>query len=208
MLEIFKKCGIEEAKANEVLNAMKEAGIHTTSLENADVRYNKLQEQKKQLEEASKNYEKQLKELSKNNADNEELKKQLEQLQLSNKELETKHAEEMNKLQFDFALDKGLSSAKVKDTKLIKALLDMDNIKYQEGNLEGLDSQIEAIKTSHSYLFDLEPQVPNSTGGLGNFGRMGKQGITKEQFNSMSYSQRMELYTNDRSTYDALVSEN
>lgn len=163
MLEILKKCGIDEVKANEVLNAMKEANIHTTSLENADVRYNKLQEQKKQLEEASKNYEKQLKELSKNNTDNEELKKQLEQLQLSNKELETKHAEEMNKLQFDFALDKGLSSAKVKDTKLIKALLDLDNIKYQEGNLEGLDSQIEAIKTSHSYLFDTE-QPPVNTG--------------------------------------------
>lgn len=165
MLEILKKCGIEEAKANEVLSAMKEANIHTTSLENADVRYNKLQEQKKQLEEASKNYEKQLKELSKNNADNEELKKQLEQLQLSNKELETKHLEEMNKLQFDFALDKSLSSAKVKDTKLIKALLDLDNIKYQEGNLEGLESQIEAIKTSHSYLFDTgEQQVPPSGG--------------------------------------------
>lgn len=165
MLEILKKCGIDESKANEVLSAMKEANIHTTSLENADVRYNKLQEQKKQLEEASKNYEKQLKELSKNNADNEELKKQLEQLQLSNKELETKHAEEMNKLQFDFALDKGLSSAKVKDTKLIKALLDMENIKYQEGNLEGLETQIEAIKGTHSYLFETEqPPVPTGTG--------------------------------------------
>lgn len=205
MLEILKKCGIDETKANEVLTAMKEANIHTTSLENADVRYNKLQEQKKQLEEASKNYEKQLKELSKNNQDNEELKKQLEQLQLSNKELETKHEEEMNKLQFDFALDKSLSSAKVKDTKLIKALLDLDNIKYQEGNLEGLDSQIEAIKTSHSYLFDTgEQQVPPS-GGFNPTGGNENAVITKEQFNSMGYFDRLNLKETNPTLYNELI---
>lgn len=205
MLEILKKCGIDETKANEVLSAMKEANIHTTSLENADVRYNKLQEQKKQLEEASKNYEKQLKELSKNNADNEELKKQLEQLQLSNKELETKHAEEMNKLQFDFALDKGLSSAKVKDTKLIKALLDMENIKYQEGNLEGLDSQIEAIKTSHSYLFDTEQQQVPPGSGFNPLGGNEDTGITKEKFKTMNMAQRIKLRNEDPSLYEELT---
>ena len=69
ILEILKNCGVEEEKANDVVKAMAEAKIYTTNLENVDVRYNKLQEQKKQLEEASKNYEKQLKDLTKNNAD-------------------------------------------------------------------------------------------------------------------------------------------
>ena len=54
MLEILKKCGIEEDKANEIVKAMSESKIYTTNLENVDVRYNKLQEQKKQLEEASR----------------------------------------------------------------------------------------------------------------------------------------------------------
>ena len=62
MLEVLKKCGVEEDKANEIVKAMGEAKIYTTNLENVDVRYNKLQEQKKQLEEASKSYENQLKE--------------------------------------------------------------------------------------------------------------------------------------------------
>ena len=53
MLEVLKKCGVEEDKANEIVKAMGEAKIYTTNLENVDVRYNKLQEQKKQLEEAS-----------------------------------------------------------------------------------------------------------------------------------------------------------
>ena len=168
--EILKNCGVDEEKTNEIVKAMSEAKIYTTNLENVDVRYNKLQEQKKQLEEASKNYEKQLKDLSKNNADVEALNKLVEQLQLSNKELEENHSKEMYNLQFDFALESALNNAKCKNNKALRALLDMNSIKYQEGKLEGLNTQIEALQKDASYLFDLET-APTNTGGLGNFGR-------------------------------------
>ena len=205
MLEVLKKCGVEEDKANEIVKAMGEAKIYTTNLENVDVRYNKLQEQKKQLEEASKAYQKQLEELTKNNADVEALNKLVEQLQLSNKELEENHSKEMHNLQFNFALEGALTNAKSKNNKALKALLDMDNIKYQEGKLEGLQEQIEALQKDASYLFDLET-TPQNTGGLGSFGRSGgKVGITKEEFSKMSYSERMNLYQSDKATYDALV---
>ena len=170
MLEILKNCGVEEEKANEIVKAMNEAKVYTTNLENVDVRYNKLQEQKKQLEEASKAYQKQLEELTKNNADVEALNKLVEQLQLSNKELEENHSKEMHNLQFNFALEGALTNAKSKNNKALKALLNMDNIKYQEGKLEGLQEQIEALQKDASYLFDLET-APASTGGLGSFGR-------------------------------------
>ena len=201
--EILKNCGVEEEKVNEIVKAMAEAKIYTTNLENVDVRYNKLQEQKKQLEEASKNYEKQLKELSKNNTDNEELKKQLEQLQLSNKEMEANHKKEMEKLQFDFELDKGLTSSKCKNNKALKALLDMNSIKYQEGKLEGLQEQIEALQKDASYLFNLDT-APQNTGGLGNFGRGNNPTITKEQFRSMSYIEKMDLYNKDKDLFNQL----
>ena len=170
MLEILKNCGVEEEKDNEIVKAMNEAKIYTTNLENVDVRYNKLQEQKKQLEEASKTYQKQLEELTKNNADVEALNKLVEQLQLSNKELEENHSKEMHNLQFNFALEGALTNAKSKNNKALKALLNMDNIKYQEGKLEGLQEQIEALQKDASYLFDLNT-APANTGGLGNFGR-------------------------------------
>ena len=204
MLEILKNCGVEEEKANEIVKAMNEAKIYTTNLENVDVRYNKLQEQKKQLEEASKTYQKQLEELTKNNADVEALNKLVEQLQLSNKELEENHSKEKHNLQFNFALEGALTNAKSKNNKALKALLNMDNIKYQEGKLEGLQEQIEALQKDASYLFDLET-TPQNTGGLGNFGRGNNPTITKEQFSKMSYSERMNLYQNDKATYDALV---
>ena len=204
MLEILKNCGVEEEKANEIVKAMSEAKIYTTNLENVDVRYNKLQEQKKQLEEASKNYEKQLKDLTKNNADVEALNKLVEQLQLSNKELEANHKQEMNKLQFDFALEGALNNAKSKNNKALRALLDMNSIKYQEGKLEGLQEQIEALQKDASYLFDLNT-APTNTGGLGNFGRGNNNPtITREQFRSMSYMEKMDLYNKDKDLFNQL----
>ena len=203
MLEVLKKCGVEEDKANEIVKAMGEAKIYTTNLENVDVRYNKLQEQKKQLEEASKSYENQLKDLQKNNADVEALNKLVEQLQLSNKELETNHKQEMDRLQFNFALDGALTNAKSKNNKALKALLDMNSIKYQEGKCEGLQEQIEALQKDASYLFDLET-APQNTGGLGNFGRGNSSTITKEQFRSMSYMEKMDLYNKDKDLFNQL----
>ena len=204
MLEILKNCGVEEEKANEIVKAMNEAKIYTTNLENVDVRYNKLQEQKKQLEEASKTYQKQLEELTKNNADVEALNKLVEQLQLSNKELEENHSKEMHNLQFNFALEGALTNAKSKNNKALKALLNMDNIKYQEGKLEGLQEQIEALQKDASYLFDLET-TPQSTGGLGNFGRGNNNPtITKEQFRNMTYTEKMELYVKDKELFNQL----
>ena len=204
MLEILKNCGVEEEKANEIVKAMNEAKIYTTNLENVDVRYNKLQEQKKQLEEASKAYQKQLEELTKNNADVEALNKLVEQLQLSNKELEENHSKEMHNLQFNFALEGALTNAKSKNNKALKALLNMDNIKYQEGKLEGLQEQIEALQKDASYLFDLET-APQSTGGLGNFGRGNNNPtITKEQFRNMTYAEKMDLYVKDKELFNQL----
>ena len=203
MLEILKNCGVEEEKANEIVKAMSEAKVYTTNLENVDVRYNKLQEQKKQLEEVSKNYEKQLKDLTKNNADIEALNKLVEQLQLSNKELEESHFKEMHNLQFNFALENALNSAKSKNNKALKALLDMNSIKYQEGKLEGLQEQIEVLQKDASYLFNLDT-TPQNTGGLGNFGRGNNSTITKEQFRSMSYMEKIDLYNKNKDLFDQL----
>ena len=168
--EILKKCGIEEEKTSEIVKAMNEAKIYTTNLENIDIRYSKLQEQNKELKDANKNYETQLADFQKNNADVEALTKLVEQLQLSNKELEASHKQDMDKLQFDFALEGALNNAKSKNNKALMALLDMNSIKYQEGKLEGLQEQIEALQKDASYLFDLNT-APANTGGLGNFGR-------------------------------------
>ena len=79
----------------------------------------------------------------------------------------------------------------------------MNSIKYQEGKLEGLQEQIEALQKDASYLFNLDT-APQNTGGLGNFGRGNNPTITKEQFRSMSYMEKMDLYNKDKDLFNQL----
>ena len=135
-------------------------------------RFDQVNQAKKELEVQLKDRDTQLAELSKNNKDNENLLNQIKDLQALNKQTTTDYENKINQMQFDYALDGALTNAKSKNNKALKALLDMNSIKYQEGKLEGLQEQIEALQKDASYLFDLNT-APANTGGLGNFGRSG-----------------------------------
>lgn len=133
-------------------------------------RFDQVNQAKKELEVQLKDRDTQLAELSKNNKDNENLLNQIKDLQALNKQTTTDYENKINQIQFDYALDGALTNAKSKNNKALKALLDMNSIKYQEGKFEGLQEQIEALQKDASYLFDLNT-APTNTGGLGSFGR-------------------------------------
>ena len=120
-------------------------------------RFDQVNQAKKELEVQLKDRDTQLADLSKNNKDNEALFNQIKDLQALNKQTTTDYENKINQMQFDYALDGALTNAKSKNNKALKALLDMNSIKYQEGKLEGLREQIEALQ--------------KDTGGLGSFGR-------------------------------------
>ena len=70
---------------------------------------------------------------------------------------------EMEKFKFNNALDNALREAKVKDSKAISGLLNMDNIKFEDGKITGLDEQVETLKESHDYLFHSDKKTPKFT---------------------------------------------
>ena len=166
-------------------------------------RFDQVNQSKKELEVQLKDRDTQLAELSKNNKDNENLLNQIKDLQALNKQTTADYENKINQIQFDYALDGALTNAKSKNNKALKALLDMNSIKYQEGKFEGLQEQIEALQKDASYLFDLDT-TPQNTGGLGNFGRGNNPTITKEQFRSMSYMEKMDLYNKDKDLFNQL----
>jgi len=67
---------------------------------------------------------------------------------------------DMSKLKFDFALDKALVTAKARNPKAVKALLDVDKLKLDGDTLIGLKEQLDPIATSDAYLFDTEETDP------------------------------------------------
>lgn len=85
----------------------------------------------------------------------------IDALNTANAEWETKY----NNLMFDKELDIAIAKSNTKNAKALKALLDMETIKLEDGALTGLDDQLTALKESDAYLFS-EEKAPTSTGGF------------------------------------------
>jgi predicted RNase H-like nuclease (RuvC/YqgF family) len=203
--EILKTQNLTDEQINNITAKMKEEKIYTTSLENADERYTKLKSQKADLDEQIKTANTTITELKKNNKDNEALQKTIQDHEATIENLKKESAQK----DFNYALDSTLKDNKCKNAKALKALLDLDNIKFNEGKLEGLEGQLTALKESDGYLFDTSNPAPGNTGGTGNHPRVGGGAgeVTKADLMKMPYSKRVEFYNNNKEEFNRLMNE-
>lgn len=150
LVDILKAQELTDEQITKIQASMKENKIYETSLENADERYNKLKTQKDDLKGQLDTANTTIEDLKKNNKDNETLQNTIKDHEATianlQKEAETKD--------FNYALDNALKESKCKNTKAIKALLNMEGIKLNEGKFEGLEEQLKTLKESDSYLFE------------------------------------------------------
>mgnify|MGYP000793658821 FL=1 len=143
--------------------------------------------------------------MKKNNKDNEALQKTIQDHETTIENLKKESAQK----DFNYALDSALKDNKCKNAKALKALLDLDNIKFNEGKLEGLEGQLTALKESDGYLFDTSNPAPGNTGGTGNHPRVGggTGAVTKADLMKMPYSKRVEFYNNNKEEFNRLMNE-
>lgn len=203
--EILKAQSLTDEQINNITAKMKEEKIYTTSLENADERYTKLKGQKADLDEQIKAANTTITELKKNNKDNEALQQTIQDHETTIENLKKESAQK----DFNYALDSALKDNKCKNAKALKALLDLDNIEFNEGKLEGLEGQLNALKESDGYLFDTSNPAPGNTGGAGNHPRVGGGAgeVTKADLMKMPYSKRVEFYNNNKEEFNRLMNE-
>ncbi len=88
-------------------------------------KYSELETIKNQLEESNKTVNKQLEDLKKNTGDAEALKAEIQKIQDENKNKETEYTNNIKKLKVDNAVELALIGAKAKNTKAVKALLNL-----------------------------------------------------------------------------------
>lgn len=121
--------------------------------------FNNVNETKKTLEQQIKDRDKDIADLKKSAGDNADLSQKYNDLQ-NKYDLEKKKNADSEK---NHAIEMAIMQAKGRNPKAIKALLDLDKISIKEdGTIEGLD--IESLKETDSYLFDVETKVNIGTG--------------------------------------------
>lgn len=138
-------------------------------------------ELKTQLGEVSKQFE----ELKKASKGNEELTKQIEELQKKNGDWEGKYKSTL----LESAIKVKAIQEKAKDVDDISKFLDVSKLEISEdGSVKGLDEQLTKLKETKAYLFDLGTSAPN---GLGANPPNGGNTQTEEQELVTAYNKAM-----------------
>lgn len=149
----------------------------------------------------------QLNNLSEQVKDNKELTNQIDDLKAANQtateELQTK----LDQQSFDFSLERELTSAKARNPKAVKALLDTESIKLDGEKLLGLDDQIKALQESDPYLFESEE---DESGGNPNFtsgNHQRKTGVNPFSKDNFNLTEQSRLFKEDPAKYKQFKAE-
>ena len=162
--EDLLKLGLTEEQAEKVLSA------NTEQLKGfiPKARFDEVNNAKKQAEKDLSDRDKQLETLKNSTGDVETLKNTIKQLQDENKASKEQYEANISKIKLDNAIDNALGNAKAKNSKAVRALLDMEKIKFENDNLSGLDEQLKVLKEAEDskFLFEeiKEPAKPSFSG--------------------------------------------
>lgn len=131
-------------------------------------RFNQVNEQVKEYKRQVGERDKQISDLKEEYKDVDGLKDKVSKLEGDNKKQREEYETKLQEINFSNALDKALGEYKVKNPKLVKALLDNEKMKVDGDSIIGLKEQMEIIKKENDFLF--EKEVPGTgsfnTGGI------------------------------------------
>lgn len=196
--EELKALGLSDEQIDKVMAAHGKVVNDTKKkADEVDGLKTQIDDYKKQL----KDRDKQLKDLGDKAKGNEDLTAEIDRLKQVNKDTQTEYEGKLQKQAFDHKLENTLAGAKVKNTKALRALLDMDTIKLDGDKLLGLEEQLNALKESDSYLFE-EKETTNAKFSIG---QHKKEKNTTVDLKSLSYQERLKLKQDNPAQYDSLV---
>lgn len=105
----------------------------------------------------------------------------VEKLKTDAKDWETKYNTDLAAVKLDSAVSMALVEAKAKNPKLTKAALDMSLVKLDGDKLIGLSEQLDNLKKSDAYLFEVE-ETTEQNGARVNTGATHTSNTTNDTF--------------------------
>ena len=204
--EILKAQNLTDEQIVKISAEMKSNKIYLASEENLDVRYNKLKLESEQANQELAKSQALITELQKGNKGNEEL-----QAKVKGYEDEIANLKKANEKQrVESALDRVLLEANVQDVDYVKYKIKEKGTELkldEQGNLTGVKDMLDALKVQ------LPNQFSNSTQQVKEFKlpqneNPNDKGISKEQFNKMSYQERLKLFNENKEAFQELTKSN
>lgn len=202
--EVLKAQGLTDEQIVKISAEMKSNKIYLASEENLDVRYNKLKLESEQNSQELAKSQSLIEELQKGNKGNEELQGKIKGYEDEIASLKKKNEEQ----RINSALDRILLEANVQDVDYVKYKIKEKGTELKlddKGNLTGTKELIDNLKVQLPTQFSKTAQKINEIKLPQN---ENNKGITKDQFNKMSYQERLKLFNENKEAYDELSKSN
>lgn len=148
--EELKALGLSEEQITAV---MKQNGI---DVENVKTKFSDYDDLKKQLGDAGKTIEA----LKAKAGDAEAIQKAVDEWKSKAEKAEQDAKAKMDALRFDYALERELGKAGARNAKAVRALLDTEKLKLEDGGpnkaeeITGLKEQLDKVKGENGFLFE------------------------------------------------------
>ncbi|HHD7718608.1 TPA: phage scaffolding protein [Enterococcus faecium] len=157
--EELKELGLTDEQIGSIM------ALHGVTVNELNSRVSTAEQQATQYQEQLEKNQNELNDFKANAKGNEDLTKQLEDLQSRFDEIKTSSEQQIADLKKSSAIDLALTQAGAKNIKAAKALLDSESLELTDEGLKGLDEQLAALKESDGYLFGQSEQVPPNPDG-------------------------------------------
>lgn len=157
--EELKELGLTDEQIGSIM------ALHGVTVNELNSRVSTAEQQATQYQEQLEKNQNELNDFKANAKGNEDLTKQLEDLQSRFDEIKTSSEQQIADLKKSSAIDLALTQAGAKNIKAAKALLDSESLELTDEGLKGLDDQLAALKESDGYLFGQSEQVPPKPDG-------------------------------------------
>jgi len=182
--EALKSLGLDDEQVKGVM------ALKGELIKQENAKLDTVTAERDSLNEQMTQRDKDIKDLKKGAGDNEELSTRLSDLQ-SKYDTDTQSLnEKLAATKLDSALSDALSKTKARDPQDLKPFLDMEAIKLtDDGDLSGLNDQIEKLQDSKGYLFDGGSQQGYNPAGGGTPKQPGNlaEAMKTEGFNLTKY---------------------
>ncbi|EAE9229621.1 scaffolding protein [Listeria monocytogenes] len=195
--EYLKGLGLEDEVINKV---MAENGKDITA---AKQQLSEVEAERDGLKSQLTQRDKDIDDLKKDSGTSEELKKQIEDLQQKNTDLESNYQSEIAETKKNLAIELALASAKAKNPKAVRALLDNDKLELTDEGLKGLAEQLGALQESDAYLFAQESENVAPKWGIN--GNQTNNNPTSKSLADYSYQELADLKTSDPATFESIT---
>ena len=157
--EELKELGLTDEQIGSIM------ALHGVTVNELNSRVSTAEQQATQYQEQLEKNQNELNDFKANAKGNEDLTKQLEDLQSRFDEIKTSSEQQIADLKKSSVIDLALTQAGAKNIKAAKALLDSESLELTDEGLKGLDDQLAALKESDGYLFGQSEQVPPNPDG-------------------------------------------